>query len=57
VSNHIGSNLSDHAEFHGNFIMKKYLIAAIVIAASAALTAPVCASANGNDNQSLYSHH
>ncbi len=37
--------------------MKKYLIAAILIAASAALTAPVYASVNGNDNQSLYSHH
>jgi len=37
--------------------MRKYLIAAIIIAAGAALTAPVYASINGNDNQSLYSHH
>jgi len=56
-SNRINVNLPRHTEFNGNFTMKKYFIAAILIAASAALTAPVYASVNGNDNQSLYSHH
>jgi len=37
--------------------MKKYLIAVVIIAASAAVTSPVFASGNGNYNQSLYSHH
>ena len=39
--------------------MKKYLIAAILVAAGALVAAPVFASgnSNGSDNPSLYSHH